>query len=198
MKSQLALVLLFTFSAVITAFECSPDVILRMATNKRLKQLEKECYLEKVKEEPCDTRNDLENAWKDFMNVTNRYKEAVTKCREQTARPSKILDRHGWRRQTIYGKQENNSEKVHPESKQFGRAQITRTRRQVCKTNASKELDQLKEAFLTHCERDNICLPDEDISSEQQRNHFKELHASRAKKYSAYLTQLSLCYGRLS
>uniref|UniRef100_A0A0K0DE32 PDEase domain-containing protein n=1 Tax=Angiostrongylus cantonensis TaxID=6313 RepID=A0A0K0DE32_ANGCA len=54
---------------------CSPDTILRMATDKRLKQVERECHLEKTKEQPCDTRNDLENAWKEFMNVTNQYRK---------------------------------------------------------------------------------------------------------------------------
>ncbi|VDM55303.1 unnamed protein product [Angiostrongylus costaricensis] len=46
-----------------------------MATDKRLKQVERECHLEKTKEQSCDTRSDLENAWKEFMNVTNQYRE---------------------------------------------------------------------------------------------------------------------------
>ncbi|VDP37094.1 unnamed protein product [Heligmosomoides polygyrus] len=84
-----------------------------------------------------------------------------------------------------------------PESEQFDAPHPIRTKRQSCKTKSSQDLSQLGEEFRTHCERDNICLPDEDLPVGPQRDRFKELHSSRAKKYTAYLTQLSLCYGRL-
>ncbi|KIH66371.1 hypothetical protein ANCDUO_03300 [Ancylostoma duodenale] len=87
---------------------------------------------------------------------------------------------------------------VLPESEQFDRPHPTRTRRQTCKTKASDDLNKLRQDFVTHCDRENICLPDEDLPAGTQHDRFKELHAARAKKYSAYLTQLSLCYGRLS
>ncbi|KAJ1361281.1 hypothetical protein KIN20_020497 [Parelaphostrongylus tenuis] len=194
MNPHFVLALLFAFYSTTLSFECSSDIILRMATNKRSEQLERECNLEKTKEEPCDTKSDLENAWKEFLNAENKYKEAVTKCREQASKPTKSLYKHRTRRHTIYGKQEDMNEKVRPESEQIDKAHLIRTRRQVCTTKSSKEMDQLKEDFLAHCERDNICLPDEDISTEQERNRFKELQASRAKKYSEYFTQLAISY----
>ncbi|PIO71921.1 hypothetical protein TELCIR_06164 [Teladorsagia circumcincta] len=84
-----------------------------------------------------------------------------------------------------------------PESEHFDAPHPIRTRRQACKTKSSVELNQVAHDFGTHCERDNICLPDEDLPPGPQRDGFKELHAARAQKYSAYLTQLSRCYGRL-
>ncbi|KHJ79980.1 hypothetical protein OESDEN_20355 [Oesophagostomum dentatum] len=85
-----------------------------------------------------------------------------------------------------------------PESEQFDRSHPIRTKRQICKTKASDDLNSLRQDFVEHCDRENICLPDEDLPAGAQRDRFKELHGARAKKYSAYLTQLSLCYGRLT
>ncbi|KAK6047033.1 hypothetical protein COOONC_15462 [Cooperia oncophora] len=85
----------------------------------------------------------------------------------------------------------------HSRNWRFDAPHPIRTRRQTCKTKSSLELNQVAHDFGTHCERDNICLRDEDSPSGPQRDGFKELHAARAKKYSAYLTQLSRCYGRL-
>ncbi|EYC43996.1 hypothetical protein Y032_0475g2134 [Ancylostoma ceylanicum] len=176
--------------------QCSPDTILRMATDKRLKQLERECHLASTGEQECATRKDLEAAWKDFTKLSDQYRDAVKKCRE-TAGRSRRNHRLHRKRHTIH-KEESVSEQVLPESEQFDRPHPIRTRRQTCKTRASDDLNKLRQDFVTHCDRENICLPDEDLPAGTQRDRFKELHAARAKKYSAYLTQLSLCYGRLS
>ncbi|EGT44793.1 hypothetical protein CAEBREN_08889 [Caenorhabditis brenneri] len=63
------------------AFECSPDTILRMATNKREKQLERECHEEKTGQDKCVTKDELEKSWKEFQDVSDQYKEAVAQCR---------------------------------------------------------------------------------------------------------------------
>ncbi|KAK5964839.1 hypothetical protein GCK32_004079 [Trichostrongylus colubriformis] len=52
-----------------------------MATDKRVKQLERECHLEKTGEPQCETKNDVENAWNEFTKLEQQYKEAVTNCR---------------------------------------------------------------------------------------------------------------------
>ncbi|ETN79153.1 hypothetical protein RB195_019083 [Necator americanus] len=181
---------------VASAFQCSPDTILRMASDKRLKQLEKECHLAKTGEKECETKNDLENAWKEFTKLSDQYKDAVKKCREVAARSRRNHQQH--RKRQVIHKQESVTEQALPESEQFDQSRPIRTKRQMCKTKASDDLNKLKQDFTTHCDRENICLPDEDLPAGTQRDRFKELHAVRAKKYSAYLTQLSLCYGRVS
>uniref|UniRef100_A0A1I7U9U8 DUF148 domain-containing protein n=1 Tax=Caenorhabditis tropicalis TaxID=1561998 RepID=A0A1I7U9U8_9PELO len=77
------------------AFECSPDTILRMATNKREKQLERECHEQKTGQEVCATKDELEKSWKEFQDVSDKYKEAVAECRkyvEEKSRPKRTID----------------------------------------------------------------------------------------------------------
>ncbi|KAF1765452.1 hypothetical protein GCK72_005404 [Caenorhabditis remanei] len=77
------------------AFECSPDTILRMATNKREKQLERECHEVKTGQEVCETKDELEKSWKEFQEVSDDYKKAVAECRkyvEEKSRPKRFLD----------------------------------------------------------------------------------------------------------
>ncbi|KIH66372.1 hypothetical protein ANCDUO_03301 [Ancylostoma duodenale] len=62
-----------------SAFQCSPDTILRMATDKRVKQLERECHLANTGEPECATRNDLETAWKDFTKLSDQYRDVREK-----------------------------------------------------------------------------------------------------------------------
>ncbi|WKX93799.1 hypothetical protein Q1695_011232 [Nippostrongylus brasiliensis] len=183
---------------VVSSFQCSPDTILRMATDKRSKQLERECHLEKTGEKECETKNDLEAAWKEFTKLSDQYRQAVAQCRKTAAGSTKRYRKTRGTRHDIHHEEQSISDKVRPESEHFDTAHPIRTKRQLCKTKSSLELNQLGQDFQTHCERDNICLPDEDLPAGAQRDRFKELHGSRAKKYSAYLTQLSLCYGRLT
>ncbi|RCN28156.1 hypothetical protein ANCCAN_26106 [Ancylostoma caninum] len=63
---------------VTSAFQCSPDTILRMATDKRVKQLERECHLANTGEPECATRNDLETAWKEFTKLSDQYRDMCT------------------------------------------------------------------------------------------------------------------------
>ncbi|XGW10578.1 hypothetical protein V3C99_012239 [Haemonchus contortus] len=198
LHNMLAVALLLVVLAdVAVSFQCSPDTILRMATDKRAKQIERECHLAKTGEPECGTRSDLEKAWDDFTKLEDQYKEAVAQCRETAAKS--IQRRAHQKRHIAHRRKEQSIEwKVRPESEQFDTAHAIRVKRQECKTKASQELNQLAQDFSMHCERDNICLPEEDLPEGPQRDRFKTLHGSRAKKYSAYLTQLSLCYGRLS
>ncbi|VDO41198.1 unnamed protein product [Haemonchus placei] len=170
---------------VTTCRHCSPDTILRMATDKRLKQLERDCKLASNNEPQCTNKDDVENAWKEFSKLSDRYKEVNEEraCDSSTRSPEFLFNCEQFQ--------------IRPESEHFDAPYPIRTRRQTCKTKSSLELNQLAHDFGTHCERDNICLPDEDLPAGPQRDGFKELHAARAKKYSNYLTQLFRCYGRL-
>ncbi|PIO58652.1 hypothetical protein TELCIR_19908 [Teladorsagia circumcincta] len=60
-----------------------------------------------------------------------------------------------------------------------------------------RESESIREEEPAEEKKWTRCLPDEDLPPGPQRDGFKELHAARAQKYSAYLTQLSRCYGRL-
>ncbi|KAK5964838.1 hypothetical protein GCK32_004078 [Trichostrongylus colubriformis] len=184
--------------SVATAFQCSADTILRMATDKRLKQLDRDCKMAASNEAECANKYDVENSWKDFTKLSDRYKEAVAKCRATAASSKQRYRRsHGKLITTSHEQAQTVQEMTRPESEEFDMTHPIRTRRQICKTKSSLELNQFSHDFGTHCERDNICLPDEDLPPGPQRDGFKELHAARAKKYSDYLTQLYRCYGRL-
>ncbi|XGW10582.1 hypothetical protein V3C99_012240 [Haemonchus contortus] len=192
------ILLINAFIVTVTAFQCSPDTILRMATDKRLKQLERDCKLASNNEPQCTNKDDVENAWKEFSKLSDRYKEAVAKCRTTASNSRRRYLRSAPKLVTTDHKEEESVEEmVRPESEHFDAPYPIRTRRQTCKTKSSLELNQLAHDFGTHCERDNICLPDEDLPAGPQRDGFKELHTARAKKYSDYLTQLFRCYGRL-
>ncbi|KAK6047615.1 hypothetical protein COOONC_14880, partial [Cooperia oncophora] len=126
------------------------------------------------------------------------YFQAVTKCRATSTRPKRIRRAHQKRHIAHARNVEMVEEKKPAESERSAVSHPIRTRRQVCKTKSSEQLNQLAQDFRDHCERNNICLPEEDLPEGPQRDRFRELYGSRAKKYAAYLTELSLCYGRLT
>ncbi|CCE71542.1 uncharacterized protein CELE_F40F8.5 [Caenorhabditis elegans] len=276
------------------AFECSPDTILRMATNKREKQLERECHEQKTSQAVCETKEELEKSWKDFQKVSNEYKEAVTACRkyvEEKSRPKRtVLDGdmgeptedqedtndHARRRRHHNHEGHHGNDMKHRENMDrkkhgthvdhHGRVRrngdhdpndpnvdhtghnhrvkrsidddpsdttidhtghnhrrrrsddhdpndpnvdhtghnhkrrhviASRSRRTVCSTAGHDQLSAMSSKFTKHCERENICLPDEDLPKGKQQDDILALQKLRAKKYSEYLTQVSKCYGKL-
>ncbi|KAK6011212.1 hypothetical protein OSTOST_23714, partial [Ostertagia ostertagi] len=153
---MLATVVLLVLIDVAFAFQCSPDTILRMATDKRVKQLERECHLAKTGEAECETRNDVEKAWNDFTKLEDEYKEAVKKCRETASKSTRSRRAHQKRHLSHRKMTETVGEKMLPEGERFGAPHPIRTKRQACKTKASQELNQLAQDFSAHCERDNM------------------------------------------
>ncbi|CAI2338830.1 unnamed protein product [Caenorhabditis sp. 36 PRJEB53466] len=369
--------LLASFLAVSTlAFECSPDTILRMATNKREKQLERECHEQKTAQPVCATKDTLEKSWKEFQEVSEQYKTAVAECRkyvDEKSRPKRTNEKTSRSREGhghADGKhQQNEDHRKHGEGHAHGRKRrehdpsdpnvdhtghnhrmrrsdnddpndttidhtghnhrmrrhdpndpnidhtghnhrrkrsnddpndttidhtghnhrmrrsgdhdpndpnvdhtghnhrmrrshnddpndttidhtghnhrmrrhdpndpnidhtghnhrrrrsgdhdpndpnvdhtghnhrrrrhhdiASRSRRTVCATAGHDQLSAMSSKFSKHCERGNICLPDEDLPKGKQQDDILALQKLRAKKYSDYLSQLSLCYGKL-
>ncbi|VDM72500.1 unnamed protein product [Strongylus vulgaris] len=52
-----------------------------MATDKRLKQLERDCHLAKIGEAECENRSAVEDAWKDFTKLSDQYRDVRRKWR---------------------------------------------------------------------------------------------------------------------
>ncbi|GMS84994.1 hypothetical protein PENTCL1PPCAC_7169, partial [Pristionchus entomophagus] len=72
----------------------------------------------------------------------------------------------------------------------------TRARRSDCSVAGNQELHKLQDKYVNHCERTNICLPDEDLGKNAAED-FKKLHKKHAATYAAYVRELSACYGSL-
>ncbi|GMR37273.1 hypothetical protein PMAYCL1PPCAC_07468 [Pristionchus mayeri] len=72
----------------------------------------------------------------------------------------------------------------------------SRARRGDCSVAGNQEMHKLQEKYMKHCERENICLPDEDLGPNAAED-FKKLHKKHAATYAAYVRELSACYGSL-
>lgn len=74
MSWSLCLLLLVAGAA---AFECDSDTILRLATNRRQKDIEQECQ-RASKNEPCKDQDKVDKLWKAYEDVQKEYRKVGT------------------------------------------------------------------------------------------------------------------------
>ncbi|VDM67742.1 unnamed protein product [Strongylus vulgaris] len=71
---------------------------------------------------------------------------------------ARMVERQHRKRHTIHSevKEPTVSEQAVPESEHFDRPRPIRMKRQTCKTKASDDLNNLKQDFAAHCDRENM------------------------------------------
>ncbi|CAI4225767.1 unnamed protein product [Auanema sp. JU1783] len=180
--------------ATTAAFECPADTILRLASNHRSKDLEAECHRSKSSI-ACEKQEDVNKSWKAFEEVQNEYKKLVAECvavrkSGKTKRSTSVTSDAGHAHRHRHHKKRAIDIVPYSEPE---RQQISRTRRQVCMTKSKETLDKMQQNFKDHCDRENICLPDEDLPAGAQQDRIKQVQNDRAKKYTTYLSLVSMC-----
>ncbi|GMT16956.1 hypothetical protein PFISCL1PPCAC_8253, partial [Pristionchus fissidentatus] len=122
---------------------------------------------------------------------TRRCQHQHRGYREDGSNPCNPPDTHG-----VHQRHTEDDDRIIRREQRAVDTVLSRVRRGDCSVAGNQELHKLQDKYVKHCERTNICLPDEDLGANAAED-FKKLHKKHAGTYAAYVRELSACYGSL-